>query len=193
MQTGIKRGLKDSVLEQYEYFVDAASEMTKMGREVAALKTMVETQNECIKEMKEIDFMAGFNDELGVDEYDSDEDGFEAPHLRAGGRRGRRRTGMQGDDQSDASSISSDGRDKKGSVNKKQDEEFDPFGIEQYIELPAWLEDACEEVSAFIKESRYTDATDLLLKAKAEADEVMALVGKNASSRIVCTYCASPL
>ena len=59
-QASIKRGLKDSVLEQYEYFVDASSEMTNMGREVAALKSMVETQNECIKEMKEIDFTRRF-------------------------------------------------------------------------------------------------------------------------------------
>jgi hypothetical protein len=176
-QAGIKRGLKDSVLEQYEYFVDAAAEMAKMGREGAALKTMVETQNECIKEMKEIDFLAGFGDVLGGVAYDSDEEGMEPPHLRAGARRRRTATHVQDDDQSDASSLSSSGRGmEKNSTNRKEQEAFDPFGIENFIELPAWLEDTGEEISAFIKESRYTDATDLLLKAKAEVDELLALV-----------------
>ena len=54
-QDAIKRGLKGAVLEQYEYFVEASGEMTKMGREVVDLKTLVETQVETIKEMKEID------------------------------------------------------------------------------------------------------------------------------------------
>jgi hypothetical protein len=176
-QAGIKRGLKDSVLEQYEYFVDAAAEMAKMGREVAALKTMVETQNECIKEMKEIDFLAGFGDVVGGVAYDSDEEGMEPPHLQAGARRRRTAAHVQDDDQSDASSLSSSGRGvEKNSTNRKEQEAFDPFGIENFIELPAWLEDIGEEISAFIKESRYTDATDLLLKAKAEADELLAMV-----------------
>ena len=169
-QASIKRGLKDSVLEQYEYFVDASSEMTKMGREVAALKAMVETQNECIKEMKEIDFTAGFGSMLAV--YDSDDEGIEPPHLRAGALRGRRgqASRLRGDDQSDASSMSSEG----GGIESK--ETFDPFGIEKYIEIPPELEDICEEISAFIKESRYTDATDLVLKAKRDVDEIFALV-----------------
>lgn len=174
-QAGIKRGLKDSVLEQYEYFVEAASEMNKMGREVAALKTMVETQNECIKEMKEIDFSIG--DALGEEVYDSDEEGMNPPPPRDG-RRGRRRTAthIQDDDQSDASSLSSSHRGEKNSTNRVDHEGFDPFGIENYVTLPAWLEDICEEISAFIKESRYTDAADLLLKAKAETDDLLAMV-----------------
>jgi hypothetical protein len=176
-QAGIKRGLKDSVLEQYEYFVDAAAEMAKMGREVAALKTMVETQNECIKEMKEIDFLAGFGDVAGGVAYDSDEEGMEPPHLQAGTRRRRTAAHVQDDDQSDASSLSSSGRGvEKNSMNHKEQEAFDPFDIENFILLPAWLEDIGEEISAFIKESRYTDATDLLLKAKGEVDELLAMV-----------------
>jgi len=171
-QASIKRGLKDSVLEQYEYFVDASSEMTKMGREVAALKAMVETQNECIKEMKEIDFTAGFGSMLAV--YDSDDEGMEPPHLRAGALRGRRgqASRLNDDAQSDASSMSSG--DEGGAIETK--ETFDPFGIEKHIEIPSELEDICEEISAFIKESRYTDATDLLLKAKRDVDEIFALV-----------------
>lgn len=178
-QASIKRGLKDSVLEQYEYFVDASSEMTKMGREVAALKSMVETQNECIKEMKEIDFTAGFGSMLAV--YDSDDEGIEPPHLQAGALRARRGQASRLDDaQSDASSMSSG--DDRGIESK---ETFDPFGIENYIEIPPELDDICEEISAFIKESRYTDATDLLLKAKQDVDELFALV-RCVAACIVC-------
>ena len=175
-QASIKRGLKGAVLEQYEYFVDASSEMTKMGREVAALKTMVETQNECIKEMKEIDFSRGFGDVMGDDVYDSDDDGLEPPHLRAGGRRGRRRLAPQDDDQSDESSLSSGGEGSARNLGKAGKTPFAPFDSERLIEIPAWLDDICEEISAFIKESRYTDATDLILKAKAEVSEILAMV-----------------
>jgi hypothetical protein len=170
-QASIKRGLKDSVLEQYEYFVDASTEMTNMGREVAALKSMVETQNECIKEMKEIDFNEGFGGMLAM--YDSDDEGMEPPHLRAGALRARRgqKSRLQDDAQSDASSIST--ADGQNGIASK--ETFDPFEIQKYIEISPELEDISEEISAFIKESRYTDATDLLLKAKSEVDEIFAL------------------
>jgi hypothetical protein len=48
-----------------------------------------------------------------------------------------------------------------------------PIEPESTIEIPSWLADATEEISAFIKECRYTDATQLTLKAKAEVSEIM--------------------
>ena len=42
------------------------------------------------------------------------------------------------------------------------------------IEIPSWISDVCEEISAFIKESRYTDATELILKAKTEVSGILA-------------------
>ncbi len=42
-----------------------------------------------------------------------------------------------------------------------------------HIEIPSWITDVCEEISAFIKESRYTDATELILKAKAEVSGIL--------------------
>jgi hypothetical protein len=53
----MKKSLKGAVLEQYEYFVQASGEMTTMGREVANLKTHIETQLEILQEMKEIEFL----------------------------------------------------------------------------------------------------------------------------------------
>jgi hypothetical protein len=43
-----------------------------------------------------------------------------------------------------------------------------------HIEIPPWICDVTEEVSAFIKESRYSDATELILKAKAEVSDFLA-------------------
>lgn len=41
------------------------------------------------------------------------------------------------------------------------------------IEIPKWLGDAMEEILAFIKECRYTNATKLVLKVKAEVTEIL--------------------
>ena len=179
-QASIKRGLRGAVLEQYEYFVLASGEMTTMGKEVTALKTLVETQNEVIKEMKEIDFTAAFQ-EGEVDSLDTDDDDelLDPPHLRAGGRKARRRRVAQPqDDQSDASSLSSD--DEDGLVvsvrRRNRGLASDDDNNDVQIEIPSWLDDASEEISAFIKECRYTDATDLLFKARNEIDDVVALV-----------------
>jgi hypothetical protein len=183
-QSNIKRGLRGAVLEQYEYFVEASREMTTMGKEVASLKTLVESQNEVIKEMKEIDFTAAFVDG-DVDSLDSDDDDIaEGPSARPGGRKTRRRMSlaqpqaMDDDDHSDASSLSSDDEaktkpNKKGAGVVDDDDAHDsPHGID----FPPWLEDVSEEIAAFIKESRYSDATSLLFKARNEVSEILSLV-----------------
>ena len=66
LQADIKKHLKGTVLQQYEYFVQASGEMTSMGREVSSLKALIETQVETIKEMKDIDFSRSlYGDEIG--------------------------------------------------------------------------------------------------------------------------------
>jgi hypothetical protein len=182
-QSSIKRGLRGAVLEQYEYFVEASGEMTTMGKEVGALKSMVETQNFLIKEMKEIDFTAAFAEGDEDDPLDSDdEDAMDPPNTRAGGRRARRRRRQvqNSEDQSDDSSISSD--EEAGPLRKLKSKLKSGMSVDMpklsdgQIEIPSWLDDVSEEISAFIKECRYTDATDLLFKARAEVNDIVSQV-----------------
>ena len=181
-QSSIKRGLRGAVLEQYEYFVEASGEMTTMGKEVAALKTLVETQSELIKEMKDIDFTTAFAEGDDDDPLDSDnEDALDPPNIRGGGRRARRRRPqVRSDDQSEDSSISSDDeaeplKNLKSKLRSGMsvDMEDQEDGL---IDIPSWLDDVSEEISAFIKECRYTDATDLLFKARDELNEILSQV-----------------
>jgi len=182
-QANIKRGLRGAVLEQYEYFVEASREMTTMGKEVASLKAMVESQNEIIKEMKEIDFTAVFVDGE-VDSLNSEDDEMmDLPHLRPGGRKPRRRRILvtqqdmdDEDDHSDASSLSSDdgARTKQKTMRTGVVDDEEPQE-NQNFEIPPWLDDVSEEIAAFIKESRYSDATSLLFKAKNEVNETLTL------------------
>ena len=176
-QDAIKKGLKTAVLEQYEYFVEASGEMTRMGREVVALKTLVETQVETIKEMKEIDFSGGILDPA-EDGGSDGEDMFDQPGKLGKGRKLRQNSAANfGDDNSDVSSVSSMGdasgrKDRTNTAPIKQ--KFrDPGSKDGEIELPDWFDDAGEEIMAFVKESRYTDATDHWAKAKQEIADIM--------------------
>jgi hypothetical protein len=174
-QDAIKKGLKNAVLEQYEYFVEASGEMTKMGREVVELKTLVETQLETVKEMKEIDFSSAIRDP--ADDNASDGEDLFNDKRRQGRRRGN--TGDQfGDDGSDVSSVSSYGDDGSGRNGRTADEpaqpQFrDPESKDGAIEFPSFFDDAAEEILAFVKESRYSDATELWAKAKHEVTDLM--------------------
>mmetsp|Transcript_20347 Transcript_20347/g.42699 ORF Transcript_20347/g.42699 Transcript_20347/m.42699 type:complete len:867 (+) Transcript_20347:67-2667(+) len=186
----IKNGLRGAVLEQYEYFVEASREMSTMGREVAWIRTLVERQQETLMSMRNIDFGAGFEDvEDGAGPegygYLSEDDV------------------LDGDNASDASSVvsSSSEEDSNPSANRTpmranvrnrrrdsrikktapmtpvdENEGSAPSGTGQssHIEIPAWISDVTEEVSAFIKESRYSDATELILKAKTEVSDILA-------------------
>lgn len=172
-QDAIKKGLKNAVLEQYEYFVEASAEMTKMGKDVVDLKTLVETQVETIKEMKEIDF-------TGVLGEPTDGGGSEPGGIFNERRKGLRRNKSGesfGDYESDdVSSVSSYGGEKEngaGPANGQEPKYRDPESKEGVIEIPSYLEDAAEEILAFAKESRYTDATELWAKAKDEVTEIM--------------------
>jgi hypothetical protein len=173
-QSNIKSGLKGAVKEQYVYFVDASRELTIMGRDINFLKEKVEKQNELIKDMKEIDFGVSF----GLGGYDSEEDELEPGQIRAGVRKGRHPRDQQAvpGEQSDESSISSEEESVKAKSKRKKKGKAAlraaAFREGEPLEIPAWLEDAGEEISAFIKECRYTSATELLFKAKNEISEI---------------------
>lgn len=177
-QDSIKQGLRGAVLKQYTYFVDASKEMTTMGKEVSALKNAVEIQNDKIQEMKDLDFTAAFGSgehgSVGEDENEDllDEDG----EGQAGRKKGRRRGGDR-DDISVDSSLSSDEEDGDKDDGKTKDKKAKDAHAEnpevEEIEIPSWLDDVNEEITAFIKECRYTDATDLLFKAKTEVNDIL--------------------
>jgi hypothetical protein len=174
-QDAIKRGLKGAVLEQYEYFVEASGEMTKMGREVVDLKTLVETQVETIKEMKEIDFSSAILDPVD----DNASDGGDMFQERRKILRHKKAASGQvtTDYDSDVSSVSSDG-DGSTKINDRRAGALStgikaPVFEKVTIEIPTHLDDVSEEILAFVKESRYSDATDLWAKTKMEVNDIM--------------------
>jgi hypothetical protein len=179
-QEAIKKGLKNAVLEQYEYFVEASAEMTKMGKEVLELKTLVETQVETIKEMKEIDFSS-----ILVDANDDDGSQGDALNDRRKSQRRNMSEELGADYDSDVSSVSSYGDAENGTVsgNAHEAKYRDPDSKEGAIEVPDYLEGAAEEITAFAKESRYTDATDLWCKTKEDASEIIRQVCDRKSNR----------
>jgi hypothetical protein len=174
-QEAIKRGLKGAVLEQYEYFVEASGEMTKMGREVIDLKSLVETQVETIKEMKEIDFSGAILDPA-EDENASDGGDLFQDNRRKSSRRRKTNKLHGGDDDSDLSSVSSEGDDSMR--NNRNDFGRTAILEKVTIEIPPHLEEVAEEILAYVKESRYSDATDLWSKTKQEVSEIMQQVRK---------------
>jgi len=175
-QDAIKRGLKEAVLEQYEYFVEASGEMTKMGREVVDLKTLVETQVETIKEMKEIDFSGAILDPTEDDNASDGGDLFRDQQRKAFRRKKKTRQ-YGGDDDSDMSSVSSEGDDSLRN-SRSLGPTSSTFGRSSMnekitIEIPPHLEDVPEEILAYVKESRYTDATDVWAKTKQEMNDIL--------------------
>jgi len=169
-QDAIKKGLKNAVLEQYEYFVEASAEMTKMGKEVLELKALVETQVETIKEMKEIDFS-----NILVDPHDGNWSQGDAANDRRKSTRRSMNEELGADYDSDVSSVSSygDAENGTGSGNAHEPRYRDPDSRDGAIDVPEYLEGAAEEITAFAKESRYTDATDLWCKTKDDASDII--------------------
>ncbi len=181
-QTSIKKGLRGAVLEQYEYFVEASKEMTIMGREIATLKELVSKQVETVESMKNIGFELGglipnrntesgnINTEYPDDEVEifSDDEDESQNTDRDHGDISKTESNdsswgdfMKGKTGGDRSSSESRGNKKRSEL------------VSSSIEVPSWLEDVVEEISAFIKECRYSNATDLLLKAKMEINDIM--------------------
>ena len=161
-QTSIKKGLRGAVLEQYEYFVEASKGMTIMGREMTLLRELVARQVDTIETMKNMSYEIGTllpnnhiekrNLEHPDDEdevYSSDEDTLDKVESN--------------DSWNDRTGYSSRDRSAKNLEHSTT----------SVIDVPQWLDEVEEEVSAFIKESRYSDATDLLIKAKNEINDIM--------------------
>lgn len=164
-QALMKRSLKGAVLEQYEYFVQASGQMTTMGREISSLKTLVETQVETLREMKEIDFASAMKEESdGRDELmgRDDDEKPDAVKYNSGTR-----SKISGDERSAFSELSGD-----GGTNQVDADDFDDDPLAPPIDVPEWLLETTEEISAFVRECRYNDSIDLLLKAKAEVTEL---------------------
>lgn len=163
-QTSIKKGLRGAVLEQYEYFVEASKEMTIMGREIANLKELVSKQVETVESMKHVSFELGSlvpnkysqnkqNDHL---EYPDDEED------------------LYSSDEDENLGKSDNNNSRSKFAGQKSPSKKTLHSDSTAIAIPSWLEnDAVEEIAAFIKESRYSNATDLLLKAKFQINEIM--------------------
>ena len=155
-QTEMKKSLKGAVLEQYEYFVQASGEMTTMGKEVQSLKSMVETQIDILKEMKDVDFLGALNEQ----EIDPKDEVM----------------GRDASEQPDAIEVSkvddpSMYSEMTGDKHVEEDDEDDARAPK--IEVPDWLQDADEEISATIREGRYDDAIKLVLKARNEINDLI--------------------
>lgn len=183
----IKNGLRGAVLEQYEYFVEASREMSTMGREVAWIRTLVERQQEVLMSMKNIDFGTGLeemDEAAGDDEY-----GYLSDEDKAFQGAGKDDASSVGSSSSEESSTKDNSRTpmrgnrrpsriesrKKSSGSITPIDEGEPTVPSNsiYFEIPAYLSDVTEEASAFIKESRYSDATALILKGKTEIADIL--------------------
>lgn len=186
----IKNGLRGAVLEQYEYFVEASREMTIMGREVAFLRTLVERQQETLMGMKNIDFGVGVEEEIMEenDGYYSEDDALmnaindeeDDVSTSSSDEEGQAagRTPMR----SNLRNRRKDNRKNIASLSAVDEEHQGPPSPErgqQFIEIPAWISDSTEEISSLIKESRYTEATDLIIKAKTEVNLLLSVQDSN--------------
>jgi len=187
-QSSIKKGLRGAVLEQYEYFVEASREMTTMGIEIATLKELVAKQVETIESMKNVSFELGALDpskNMGnnnknadfpddeMERYISDEEEEDDNAIATKKSVLSNDSSFWGDFVNTKSDVTSPPITNRGSFEssrKKYDSDMAPMSS---IEVPVWLDDVVEEIAAFIKECRYSDATNLLLKAKTEITDIM--------------------
>lgn len=195
-QLSVKRGLRGAVLEQYKYFVEASCEMTVMGSEVVRLRSLVDNQAGIINKMKDMNFIEAFTEsdpllddddmyyEDEDDEDDADDDSDEEED--EGGE-----AIIDEDEVSAASSQSSTSQSKRlSSPRKESATKLKKFPTENghlvtntngsagRVHIPEWLGDVTEEISAFLKECRFTEATDLTLKARNELSELLQQVSK---------------
>jgi hypothetical protein len=163
----MKKSLKGAVLEQYEYFVQASGEMTTMGREVTSLKARIETQVDLLKEMKDIDFLGALKDE------NADKDvimGRDDDESEAGNG-----SQLTGDDLYFNDDLG-DLMNKHRGVKVAQNGKSDPGAREETappIEIPDWLDDVDEEITAIVRECRYNAAIELYLKAGNEIADLL--------------------
>lgn len=163
-QTSIKKGLRGAVLEQYEYFVEASREMSIMGKEVLALKDLSNKQVELLETLNNIDVTADIVSR--DDEVIDAEDELEAYSSDS--------------DTKGKSSHNSPSR-SKGLIQSSGSFHISPkknISNTTEMEIPDWLIESVEDTDTFLKRACYSDAADLLLKAKSEILELMSLSEK---------------
>lgn len=182
-QSSIKKGLRGVVLEQYEYFVEASREMSFMGREVMTLKELVSKQVEIIESMSKLDISIdiqsrddGVIDTEDENTYSSDSDA----------------EGVNDKIILKRTANLSDMSNSSPAVSRKIDPRKNTNGVIE-IEIPSWLNDCLEETDTFVKNACYTDAVDLILKAKTEITELLSLVRICESFSFVLNYIGHPL
>lgn len=155
-----------------------------MGREVAWIRTLVERQQESLMSMRNIDFGVG----TGFDEAEEGAGDEEYGYLSADdgllNEAGPESESSSSDEESSGTTpmranVRQRRREKPGSAPVASlDAAFasppPDGGTSSHIAIPPWISDATEEVSAFIKESRYSDATELILKARTEVSDILA-------------------
>lgn len=194
-QISIKKGLRGAVLEQYEYFVEASKEMTQMGRELASLKELVQKQVEMFESMKRINFNLDMgrleggvvvtdaekgentttedttrdssddddeddDDEEEEDDYNEKEFSAKSSYLSKEHQQRQRQPSVRVGKRS-VTSPSSKSSSKRSS---------------RTIDVPVWIDDIVDEISALVKEYRYSEAAELLFKAKIEVKDILNLV-----------------
>lgn len=178
-QGEMKKTLKGAVLEQYEYFVQASGEMTTMGREVSALKQLIETQVETIKEMKDIDFSSALtNYELDYvvtsDVVGEGNDGSDNEPFKRSNKNGLDKETKLVDDLFDDVFDELE-KSREVSTQNTLDETVTVEDAPP-IHIPEWLDDVTDEVGALVREARYNDGIELYIKAKVE---VLDLIDKH--------------
>jgi len=203
-QVSIKKGLRGAVLEQYEYFVEASKEMTQMGREVASLKELVQKQVEMFESMKRINFNldvdlsrpggglhgdaekgenATIEDETTRDSSDDDDDEDNDDDEKEDN------DNLEGENEASKRSPSS--RKQQKSVRARKRAVTSPTSKSSIskrsnstIDIPVWIDDTVDEISALVKEYRYSEAAELLMKAKLEVRDILNLNEKLSDKKL---------
>ena len=176
--TMVKGGLRGAVLDQYECFVEASAELSTVGSEVSVLREAALAMYECVREMREVDFVDVFANETlnaadvnisngdnregsndGEDEGEEDEDVDGMSYNSGGGSSLEEISSLDGQQQLNNNSI-----DNKPSFSSKSHSLF---------EMPSWVTDVAEDISALVRECRYTDAVTLIRSAGSDLSEIL--------------------
>jgi hypothetical protein len=202
-QISIKKGLRGAVLEQYEYFVEASKEMTQMGREVASLKELVQKQVEMFESMKRINFNLDLGRPAGSI-FDADK-GENAMIEDETTTRDSSDDDDDDDDEDDDFNNDENETSKSSPLSRKKQQPSvrvrkkrgvtSPLSkssskrSNNTIDIPIWIDDAVDEISALVKEYRYSEAAELLMKAKLEVKDILNLVRTVPSRLTVVALC----
>lgn len=203
-QISIKKGLRGAVLEQYEYFVEASKEMTQMGREVASLKELVQKQVEMFESMKRINFNLDLG-RPGGSIFDADKGENAMIEDETTTRDSSDDDDDEDDDEDDDFNNDENETSKSSPLSRKKQQPSvrvrkkrgvtSPLSkssskrSNNTIDIPIWIDDAVDEISALVKEYRYSEAAELLMKAKLEVKDILNLVRTVPSRLTVVALC----